>query len=100
MLQMLEEADLVASRADGNKRLFSITDQGRAYLAEQAADLDMINAQIDETSTEVGGVALGDEVRALRWAVYSRLRSGSLTAAQAQKAREILKKARRDLEDL
>jgi DNA-binding PadR family transcriptional regulator len=100
MLQMLEEADLVASRADGNKRLFSITDQGRAYLAEQAADLEKINAQIDETSTEVGGVALGDEVRALRWAVYSRLRSGSLTAAQAEKAREILKRARRELEDL
>ena len=36
MLQMLEEADLVASQAEGNKRLFSITEQGRAYLAEQA----------------------------------------------------------------
>src|SRR6187399_2918600 len=32
MLQMLEEADLVTSQPDGNKRLFSITEQGRAYL--------------------------------------------------------------------
>ena len=31
MLQMLEEADLVVSQAEGNKRLFSITDAGRAY---------------------------------------------------------------------
>ena len=49
MLQMLEEADLVVSQADGNKRLFSITEQGRAYLAEQAGELEKINAQIDES---------------------------------------------------
>src|SRR5690606_16330355 len=40
MLQMLEEADLVASEADGNKRLYRITDQGRAWLDENRADLD------------------------------------------------------------
>ena len=100
MLQMMEEADLVVSAADGNKRLYSITDQGRAFLAEHAAELDKINAQIDEASSEVGGVALGDEVRALRWSVYRRLRIGSLTAQQAEKAREILKKARKEIEDL
>jgi DNA-binding PadR family transcriptional regulator len=100
MLQMLEEADLVSSQAEGNKRLFSITEQGRAYLAEQAAELEKINAQIDESSAEAGNFALGDEIRALIKAVHSRLRGGSLTATQAQKAGEILKKARRDLEDL
>lgn len=100
MLQMLEEADLVESRADGNKRLFSITDQGRAYLAEHVGELERINAQIDEASGAAGGIAIGEEMRALRWAVYSRLRSGALTGKQAEKARDILKKARRDLEDL
>ena len=100
MLQMLEEADLVSSTANGNKRLYSITEQGQAYLAENAAELAKINAQIDETSTQVSGVALGDEVKALNFAVFSRLRSGQMSAEQAEKAREILKKARRDLEDL
>lgn len=100
MLQMLEEADLVVSATDGNKRLYSITAQGEAYLAENAAELAKINAQIDEASTQVSGVALGDEVKALNFAVFSRLRSGSFTAEQAAKAREILKQARRDLEDL
>ncbi|WP_406872041.1 PadR family transcriptional regulator [Aminobacter sp. P9b] len=100
MLQMLEEADLVVSVANGNKKLYSITEQGKAYLEENAVELAKINAQIDETSTQVSGVALGDEVKALNFAVFSRLRSGSLTAAQAEKAREILKKARLDLEDL
>ncbi|WP_421925791.1 PadR family transcriptional regulator [Neoaquamicrobium sediminum] len=100
MLQMMEEADLVTSMTTGNKRLFSITEQGRAFLADNARELEKINAQMEQASTETSGVALGDEVRALRWAVYSRLRSGSLSAEQAAEAREILKRARREIEDL
>jgi DNA-binding PadR family transcriptional regulator len=100
MLQMLEEADLVTSATEGNKRLYSITEEGRAYLDENRAELDKINAQLDETSGELRGAALGEEMRALRWAVFSKLRSGSLTAEQAERAREILRKARQDLEDL
>ena len=34
MLQMMEEADLVTSTTTGNKRLYTITDQGLAYLEE------------------------------------------------------------------
>ena len=100
MLQMLEEADLVASQANGNKRLYSITEQGKAYLDEYADELARINAQIDEASVEAGGVSLGDEIRALRWTVFALVRRGRLDAAQAKKAADILKKARRDLEDL
>jgi len=100
MLQMMEEADLIVSDAVGNKRRYSITEQGKAYLAEHAEELARINAQIDEVSAETSGVSLGDEMRALTFALFSRLRSGSLSGAQAEKAGEILKKARRDLEDL
>lgn len=100
MLQMMEEADLVASDVSGNKRRYSITEQGRAYLAEHADELAKINAQIDEASTDASGAALSDEVRALTMTLFSRLRGGSLTSDQADKAREILKRARKDLEDL
>ncbi|MBO6716482.1 MAG: PadR family transcriptional regulator [Rhizobiaceae bacterium] len=100
MLQMLEEADLVVSQADGNKRLFSITEQGKAYLEENAAELERINAQIQHVAGRMGGVAIGDELRALRWAIHSRMRSGEWTSEQTEQARAILKKARRDLEDL
>jgi DNA-binding PadR family transcriptional regulator len=100
MLQMMEEADLIVSDAEGNKRRYSITDLGRTYLAEHAEELGKINAQIDEASAETSGVSLADEVKALTFALFSKLRSGSLTGVQAEKAREILKKARRDLEDL
>src|SRR5262245_16232684 len=100
MLQMLEEADLVVSQANGNKRLYSITEEGKAYLAEHAAELARINAQIDEASNEASEMSLGDEMRALRWTLFTMVRRGSLTADQAKAARDILRKARRDLEDL
>jgi len=100
MLQMLEEADLVVSEANGNKRRYAITEQGQAYLAEHAAELARINAQIDEASEDAGAVSLGDEVRGVAKAVFMRVRRGTLDAAQARAVRDILKKARREIEDL
>lgn len=100
MLQMLEEADLVVSAADGNKRLFSITEQGRAYLAENAAELERINAQIAQAAGRMGGVAIGEEFRGLRWTIQGKLRSGEWTPEQAEKARAILRKARQQLDEL
>jgi DNA-binding PadR family transcriptional regulator len=100
MLQMLDEADLVTSEVHGNKRLYSITEQGRAYLAENAAELDRINDQIDEASTGSAGAMLGDEVRALMKLVFGRLRAGRLSPEQAGKVVEILRKARKELDEL
>jgi DNA-binding PadR family transcriptional regulator len=100
MLQMLEEADLVVSTAEGNKRLYAITDQGKAYLAENAAELEKINRQIDDASTEVSGVALAEEMHALHHALKRRMREGDLTAAQAEKALSLLKRTREELEGL
>jgi len=98
MLQMLEEADLVSSQMQGAKKLFSITEEGLAYLEENRVDLDRINAQIDEASEEIQGVSLGAEFRALRRTLFRQLRRGELSADQAQQALEILKKAREDIE--
>ncbi|RFC68305.1 MULTISPECIES: PadR family transcriptional regulator [Mesorhizobium] len=100
MLQMLEEADLVRSDAEGNKRLYSITDEGRAFLAEHAEELARINAQIDEASADVSGVALGEEMRALKWSLFGRMREGSLDTAKAGKALEILRRARKEIDEL
>lgn len=100
MLQMLEEADLVSSRMEGAKKLFSISEEGQAYLEENRVDLDRINAQIDEASKEIRGVSLGAEFRALRKTLFRQVRSGGLSATQAQQVLEILKKARGDIEAL
>lgn len=100
MLQMLEEADLVVSEANGNKRLYSITEQGSAYLAEHKAELDRINAQIDAASDRFGGVALGEALRDLKGLLHGRLREGTLNPDQAKKALEILRRARSELDGL
>jgi len=100
MLQMMEEADLVTSSTNGNKRLYTITEQGLAYLEENRPELDKINAQLDDASGEIRGAALGEEMHALRFALHSKLRSGSLNAEKAEQLREILKRVRREIEDL
>jgi len=100
MLQMMEEADLVVSQATGNKRLYTITEAGRAYLKENKADLDRINEQLEEVSGDMQGAALGDAFRALRRSLHQRLRGGEMTAEQAQKAAEILKRAGDEIDRL
>lgn len=100
MLQMLEEADLVVSETEGNKRLFSITDAGRAYLEDNATELERINAQISHVVGKMGGAAVGDELRALRWMIHSKLRGGEWSAEQVNRARDILKQALGDIEAL
>ena len=100
MLQMLEEADLLASAVEGNKRLYSITPAGSAYLKENETDLARINAQIDEVSGEASLAALSEEMQALRWGLFKRLRSGELDANQSIKALEILRAARAALDKL
>lgn len=100
MLQMLEEADLVSSETNGNKRLYTITGEGQAYLDENKADLDRINAQLDEASGEMQGAAVGQEMRALRDLLFGRLRGGEMNAETAQKVVDILTQARKDIEEL
>jgi len=100
MLQMLEEADLVLSEANGNKRRYSITEAGTAYLADHAEELARINAQIDGVSAESGHAALGEEARDLAKAVFMRVRKGELTPEQTTRLREILRQARKDVDGL
>ena len=100
MLQMLEEADLVASQTTGNKRLYTATDAGRAYVAEQRAELDRINAQLDQASGDIRNSAIGEEIHALRHTLHTKLRSGSLTAEQSDRLRAILQRVRAEIEGL
>lgn len=100
MLQMLEEADLVVSEAEGNKRLFRITDAGRAYLDENRADLDRILEQMKQMAGRLSGAEIGEVLKALRFEVHNRLREGTWSAEQIGKARDILERARKEIEGL
>ncbi len=100
MLQMLEEADLVVSEAQGNKKLYSITDQGRAFLTENQDELDRLNEQLADASERVSGAAIGDEARDLMRTLFARVRDGSMSPEQASKAVEILRRARDEIRKL
>ena len=50
--------------SNGNKKLYSITEAGEASFEENASELVKIKGQIDKNSTEISGVAIGNEVKA------------------------------------
>jgi len=100
MLRILAEAGLIASSSWGPKRRFEITEEGRAYLAEHAEELDKINAQIAEASTPIGDKSLGEAIRDFRATLFSRMRKGGLSAEQAEKIRDVLVKARDEIEKI
>jgi DNA-binding PadR family transcriptional regulator len=100
ILQTLAEAGLVASEAHGRQRLFAVTEEGRAYLAEQRAELDAINAQMEEAARPIGQLAIGEAIRDLRAALFERMRKGALSPQQAAKLRATLERARREIEEI
>ena len=100
ILQMLAEAGLVSSSAHGPRRLFTITDAGKAYLAEQRAELDAINAQLDEAAAPIGDTAIGEAIHDFRSALFAKMRKGALNAEQAGRLRVVLERARREIEEL
>ncbi len=100
ILQMLAEAGLVSSSAHGPRRLFTITEAGKAYLAEQRAELDAINAQLDEAAAPIGDTAIGEAIRDFRSALFAKMRKGALNAEQAGRLRGVLERAQREIEEL
>ena len=100
ILQMLAEAGLVTSEMHGRQRLFAVSDEGRAYLADQRVELAAINAQLEEASGPIGESAIGEAIQQLRTALYEKLRKSALSSTQAAKLRAALERARREIEDI
>jgi DNA-binding PadR family transcriptional regulator len=100
ILQMLAEAGLVTSEMHGRQRLFAVSDEGRAYLLDQRAELAAINAQLAEASGSIGESAIGEAIQELRTSLFEKLRKSALTQAQAAKLREALERARREIEEI
>jgi DNA-binding PadR family transcriptional regulator len=100
ILQMLAEAGFVTSEPHGRQRLFAVTPEGRAYLAEQRVELDAINAQVEEAARPIGDSAIGEAIQGLRAALFEKLRRSALSTAQMQKLRDALDRARREIEGI
>jgi DNA-binding PadR family transcriptional regulator len=100
LTRMLADAGLVSSSSHGPRRLFTITEAGKAYLAGQQAELDAINAQLVEAAAPIEGKGIGDAIHDFRGALFAKMRKGALNADQAGKLRDLLERARREIEEL
>jgi len=88
MLTMLEEMGFVTLTAeDGGKKLYAITDDGKAELEKNKETLEHINAHVDGVRERSVGGRSPQIMRAIqnfRTALHLRMERGPLTDEQAQ----------------
>jgi len=93
-LQQLEDEGLISPEGEGRRRMYSLTDDGRAYAEEHADELraswDSAAGMTDDTAIE-----LGDMIRQVMMAVMEVRRAGS--PSQLAAARRVLADARRSM---
>ena len=100
ILAQLAEAGFVVAETQGTRKLFTLTETGRAYLESQRPEFEAIKTQLDETATPIGDSSLGEAIAAFRSALFAKIRGGALSPSQAQRLSEILESARREIESL
>ena len=93
-LQQLEDEGLIAPLGEGRRRMFELTDAGRAYAQEH---VDELTASWDAAAgmTDEGAIEFQDLIRQVMMAVMEVRRAGS--ADQLAQARSVLAQARRSL---
>lgn len=82
-LTFLEETGLVSGEVLGSKKLYSITDEGKAALEQNEAALQAIRERIQASRSRFGGPPAPELIRAmdnLRRAIQVRLAKGELPA--------------------
>jgi DNA-binding PadR family transcriptional regulator len=87
-LTLLEETGLATvSEAEGNKKLYAVTDAGKAHLAENQATVEHIRQRIKETREAHGDGPAPQILRAmenLKMALHLRLAQGPLSDDQSR----------------
>jgi DNA-binding PadR family transcriptional regulator len=93
-LQQLEDDGLIAPQGEGRRRMFELTDAGRAYAQEH---LDELHGSWDAAAgmTDESAMEFHDLIRQVMMAVKEVHRAGS--ADQLAQARAVLAQARRSL---
>ena len=93
-LQQLEDEGLISPEGEGRRRMYSLTEEGRAYAEAHADELraswDSAAGMTDDTAIE-----LGDMIRQVMMAVMEVRRAGS--PSQLAAARRVLAETRRSM---
>jgi DNA-binding PadR family transcriptional regulator len=82
-LTLLEETGLIVGEAQGSKKLYCLTDEGRAEVEAHAADIRAARSRLQEAKTRFGGSPAPELFRALHnlhAALQVRLAKGELSA--------------------
>ncbi len=91
-LSYLEEAELITGAVQGSKRLYAITEAGRAALAEQAVALDGMRMRIEVSKRALRGhdrpPEIHEAVGNLRHALH--MHSGRWTPDEIERVRTLL----------
>jgi DNA-binding PadR family transcriptional regulator len=100
-LTMLEDLGYARARPEeGGKKIYEITDEGRAHLAENQPLIDDIFSRIAEFANNIFGEPMMEVHRAFKdvgRAIYVS-KSSSRSAEQIKKIKEILDRAAKDIE--
>jgi DNA-binding PadR family transcriptional regulator len=100
-LTMLEDLGYARARPEeGGKKIYEITDEGRAYLAENQPLIDDIFSRIAEFANNIFGEPMMEVHRAFKdvgRAIYVS-KSSSRSAEQIKKIKEILDRATKEID--
>ncbi len=101
-LTLLEELGYVTATAEGSKKLYEITDEGRAFLDANRATLDALVSKMAEASGGRNGRSLAI-IRAmgnLKMALRLRMTNGPISDEQADAIAAVIDQAAAKVEKL
>jgi DNA-binding PadR family transcriptional regulator len=101
-LTLLEEEELAVSSAEGNKKLYAATEQGKEYLKANSATVKAIFGRMEQARKVFGRGRSPQVMRALmnlRYALKMRVKRGDLSSDQVSKIAEALDAAARAIDE-
>jgi DNA-binding PadR family transcriptional regulator len=101
-LSMLEDMGYARARAeDGGRKIYEITDEGKAYLEENRGTVTDIFDRIADLGSSIFSnemMALNQAFKRLGWVTYSNAPKLSRDADKLKSVREILERAAKEIE--
>lgn len=101
VLQMLQDEGLVTSTDVDGKRVYELTESGRAFLHEHRDRAEDVADRVSDFGDRFGGRGMGELTRTfmrLAQASFERAMDAAGDAAQLKELREILERATREVE--
>jgi DNA-binding PadR family transcriptional regulator len=100
-LTLLEETGLISAEVQGVKKLYSLTDEGRAHLEQERAAIDAAKARMEEARRRFGprpSAEIGRAMHNLGAALSMRLRRGPLSQQELRAVVDAIDAAARGVE--